>query len=98
MRSKRIVSASWTIGALGHDPEKCEGVSEKVMPKPRIESAMMIQPKSRRALMVLSAGYDPASAPYQRAILPLNEESMKLELPERNRTPDIGATRAAVCH
>ena len=42
MRSKRIVSASWTIGAL----------------------------------MVLSAGDDPASAPYQRAILPLNEESM----------------------
>jgi hypothetical protein len=46
MRSKRIVSASWTIGAL----------------------------------MVLSAGDDPASAPYQRAILPLNEESMKLVL------------------
>ena len=46
--------------------------------------------------MVLSAGYDPASAPYQRAILPLNEESM--ELLGRNRTPGIDLTRIAVCH
>ena len=48
--------------------------------------------------MVLSAGDDPASAPYQRAILPLNEESMKLELLGRNRTPGIDLTRIAVCH
>ena len=33
--------------------------------------------------MVLSAGYDPASAPYQRAILPLNEESMNWTLADR---------------
>jgi hypothetical protein len=63
MRSKRIVSANWTIGAL----------------------------------MVLSAGDDPASAPYQRAILPLNEESMNwCWLAESNSR--FGLTKGAFCH
>ncbi len=48
--------------------------------------------------MVLSDGYDPSSAPHQGAILPLNEESMKLELLGWNRTPGIDLTRIAVYH